>query len=178
MNPNRLTATAPLTALSFPGSGHTYVSYPHPNQPYRRNTLLPRNGCPSIPASLDAGTAEISVSNSDLSNGPSKWILQSSGVLSRSDAHATAAHSVPRPRNRKIRISHEYLFRWILLSHRSTPDTDTSEPTQCDTDNAISNVITYGICSLHPPYMSMLRQQLDARIAVSGQFGHSHPGPA
>jgi hypothetical protein len=39
-------------------------------------------------------------------------------------------------------------------------------------------VITYEICSLLPPYVLMLRQQLDVRIAVSGLLGHTHAGPA
>jgi hypothetical protein len=67
----------------------------------------------------------------------------------------------------------------LLLLHHSKSGTDTSVPIQCDTDNAISCVIIFeNGCSLFPPFRSMLRQQLDVRIAVSGFFSHTHPGPA
>ena len=178
MFPNRLTATAPLTALSFPGSGHTCVSCPHPTQLCLHSSPWTKNDCPSIPASANAETAGKSASNFAPLADPSMWKSPPWVAPSRSDEHGPVAHSIQLLRNRKTHILHEYWLHKTPLSRRSILDTGTSEPIQYDTDNAISCVITYGICSLLPPYVSMLRQQLDVRIAVSGLFGHSHPGPA
>ena len=153
MFPNRSAATVPLTALSFPGSGHTCVSCPHPSPLYLHNTPWTRNDCPSKPAFVDAETAGKSASSSGLLTAPSKWISQAWVEPSLSDEHAQAERSVPPLHNWKTRISHECWLHNAPLSRRSISGSGIWEPIQCDTDNAISCVITYGICSLLPPYV-------------------------
>ena len=175
---NRLIAAAPTAFPSSPGSGHTFVSCPHPSQPCPRNIPWPKNDCPGRAFSSNAETDETAASMPAPSNAPANPIGQPSAVPSLPDAHDPAERSAPPPRTRQTRISPQYRWPPLLSAPRSKSETGTSAPIQHDTDNAIACVITCEICSLLPPYASWLRQQLGVRIAVSGLVGHSHPGPA
>lgn len=128
MSPNRSAATVPLLALSFPGIGHTCVSYPHPSPLCQNSNLWTRTDYPSKSACVDAGTAGKSESSTDLSTAPSRWISKFLVGPSQSDEQGPVARSVPPPRNRKTRILHECWLHTFPLSRRSIPDNDTSAP--------------------------------------------------
>ncbi len=113
-----------------------------------------------------------------LSAAPINSISTPSVESSPPGEHDPAANSIQQLHNLQNHISHLWLPRRLLSLLLSIFETYISAPRQYDTDNAISNVITFEICSLLPPYASMLRQQLDIRIAVGGLSGHTHPGPA
>jgi len=153
MKSNRSTEAAPLISLSFPDNAHTCVSFQHPDQRYLHNTPWPKNDSPSIDASLDYGTDEIRAWPFGPLIAPSMWTRQVWVESSPPDARGPVARSVPQLRTWKNRRSHECCFDSILGSLRSIPGTDTWEPRQYDTDNAISCVITFEICSLLPPYV-------------------------
>ena len=172
-------ATAPSVVPSFPDSGHTYVSCPHQGRRYQRNTLLPKNDCPNMASFSDAETAETVSLMSDLSASPKNLIPTASVVSSLQNAHGPVEHSIPPLHTLQIyRWPVPQILRPLLPLHAKS-EIGTSAPIQCGTDNAIENVITYEIgYSLFPPFHSKLRQQLDARIAVSGFISHTHSGPA
>lgn len=179
MNFSHPIAIAPSVVPSFPGSGHTCVSCPHPYPLYLRNIPSPKNDCPNMASSLNSETAETASSMSALLAIPTGQISITSAVSSPPDEHGPAVHSVPPPRTLRSHRLPVLLLRQPLLPLHAKSDTGTSVPIQCDTDNAISSVITYETgCSLFPPLRSKLRQQLDVRIAVSGFLSHTHPGPA
>ena len=172
-------AIAPSVVPSFPGSGHTYVSCPHRVQLCLRNIPLPKNDCPNMVSSSNYETAETASSMSGLSAAPTDQISLASAVSSPPDVRGQVAHSAPPPHTQQSHRLPVFLLQQPPLPNLAKFDTDTSAPIQCDTDNAISSVITYETgCSLFPPLRSKLRQQLDVRIAVSGLFSHAHPGPA
>lgn len=179
MNFNRPIVTAPFVAPSFPGSGHTYVSCPHPSQLYLHNILLPKNGYPNRASFSNAETSEIASSMFDLLGAPSNLISTISAGSVQPNAHDQVEHSTPQLRTL-------YNYRWLvllilllLLPPHAKHENGTLAPKQCDTDNAIQCVITYeNGCSLFTPFISMLRQQLVERIAVSGFISQTHTGPA
>jgi len=129
-------------------------------------------------SSLNIETDGITLSMSDPSDDPLIAISIFSVESSPPDEHGPIVRLVPQLHNRQTHKSLESLSHRLPSMPQLKSETDTLEPKQYGTDNAISYVITYEICSLLPPYASMLRQQLDIRIAVSGLFGHTHPGPA
>src|SRR5208282_5546790 len=166
---------APFVVPSFPDSGHTCVSCPHPFPQCLRNIPLPKNDCPNMASSLNDQTAETASSMFALSVFPAGQISLTLAVSSLPNAHGPAVHSAPPPRTPHSHRLLVLLLRQHLLQHHAKSEICTSVPIQCDTDNAISSVITYETgCSLFPPLHSKLRQQLDVRITVSGFFSHTH----
>ncbi len=147
-----------IVALVSLGSGHTSVSCPHPIQLYRHNTLLPKNGYPnkvsSSNAEIDGTFSSMSALSTCLPKLKSKPLVGPEPI----DEHDLVANSIQQLHNQQNHILLGCLFHMPPLSLQSEYDTGTSEPIQYDTDSAISNVIVYGICSLLPPYVLMLRQ--------------------
>ena len=151
MKINRSIVAALFPAPSFPGSGHTFVSCPHPAQPYRRNNLWPRNDSPNRASSSNAETAETFSSSFGPSIAPIAQILISSAEPLPPSARDQPAHSFQQLRIRQNHISLVCPIPGTPLSPPSECENDILAPTQHGTDSAISCVITYGICSLLPP---------------------------
>lgn len=146
---------------------------------YLHNIPLPKNDCPNMASFSNSETAETVSSTSDPSTSPSGLISTTLAVSSLPNAHGLAAHSAQPPRIQQICRWPVLPFQQPLLPLHAKSEGGISAPIQCGTDNAISSVITYETgCSLFPPFHSKLRQQLDARIAVSGFISHTHSGPA
>jgi hypothetical protein len=150
MNLNLSTATA-QTSPSLPGIAHTCGSSLHPSLLCRHSILWPRNDCPNKVSSSNAETGGTIASHSALSVDQASRISIASAVPSKLDEHDPPVCLVQRPRIPKNRISRGCLSADFLSPAPSKFDIDTSEPKPRDTDNAISCVITYGICSLLPP---------------------------
>ena len=147
------TAVAPFAVHSFPDSGHTCVSCPHPVPLCPRNNLLPKNDCPNMVSSSNAETGETASSMSTLSTALPAQIWITSAVSLPPNARGPAAHSALPPR-----IQHNHKFPVSLLLQPPLPlpaksEIDTSVSIQRDTRNAIWYVITYEICSLLTPFV-------------------------
>jgi hypothetical protein len=160
MNVNRSIVAAPFPALSFLGSGHTYVSCPHPILPCQHSSPLPKSDFPNMASSSNIETGGTPSLRFALLSAPANQKPIPSGGSSKSNAHGLAAHSIPQPHILQNHKSLEYSLPSLLLPLPSISEIGTSEPIPHDTDSAISYVITYGICSLLPPCASMLRTQL------------------
>jgi hypothetical protein len=150
MNFNLSTATAQISPF-LPGIAHTCGSFLHPILLCRHSNPLPRNGCPNKVSSSNAGTGETIASHSALSIVQASPISTASAVSSTPDEHDPPVRSFQQLRIPKNRISPECQTADSPLSSQSKCGIGTSEPRLRDTDNAISCVITYEICSLLPP---------------------------
>jgi hypothetical protein len=170
MIPNRSTVAAPSAALSFPGSGHTCVSCPHPTLLCPHSGPWTRSDSPNRAFSSNAETSGISASRSGPSTAPITQISILSAESSQPSAHDPAARSIPQLRSSQNRILSGSQLPSPLSHSQSIIETGTLEPRLLGTDNAISCVITCEICSLLPPYASMLWQQLRRKVSSERPF--------
>jgi hypothetical protein len=150
MNFSLSTATAQASPY-FPSIVHTCGSSLHPNLLCQHNNLWPRNGYSNTASSSNVETGGTIASRSALSVGQAGRISIASAVPSKLDEHDPPVRLVQLLRIPKNRISRGCLSVDSLSHAPSKFDIDTSEPKPRGTDNAISCVITYGICSLLPP---------------------------
>jgi len=109
---------------------------------------------------------------------PIKFDIDCFGGTIPPDEHNRVVRSIQSLHILHTHILPVYIPVPVLVLYRPVCDIGISEPTQYDTDNAISYVITFEICSLLPPCSRCCCLQLDARIAVGGLKGHTHAGPA
>jgi nitroreductase len=174
----RLVEAVPNASPAFPGSENTCSLCPHIDLRCQHITLLTKNDYPNRVFSADIEIDGTIASTSDLSSEPKTGISKALRVPVQSDGHPLVEHSIQPPRNPQNHISHVcciYRFPSPLLL---ISDIDISLPKQHDSDNAILNVIGHEICSLPPPYIWILRQQIDVKIAISGLIGHALAGAA
>ena len=153
---NRSIVTVPIPSLSFPDSGHTFVSCPHLVRPCPHSTPWPKSDSPNMASSSNAGTGGKSASRSGLSAAPTALIPIPWAGSSVPYARDPAAHSIPQLHNPQNRILPGSLLPLPSLPLPSKSGIGTWEPIQHGTDSAISYVITFEICSLLPPCASML----------------------
>lgn len=163
MNVNRLTEVAPFPALSSLGSGHTYVSCPHPVLPCQHSNPSPKSDCPNKASSSNNETGGKPLWTSDLSSDPANRKPTLSAESSTPNGRDPVVHSIPQLHILHNHISPGYSLPWLLSPLLSISEIGTLEPRPHDTDSAISCVITYEICSLLPPCTSMLRSQLGCK---------------
>jgi len=143
---NHQVVIVPSVVLSFPGSGHTFVSCPHRAQRYLRNSLLPKSGCPNRAFSSNVETAGRASLMFALSGDQANRILPALAGSLTQDAHDQVVHSAQQPRNQHIRRLPLFRSLQHLLPAHAIYDTGTLEPIQCDIGNAISCVITFETC--------------------------------
>ena len=150
---NHTIAVVPAAVPVSPGIGHTFVSCPHPALPCLRSILWTKNDSPNRAFSSNTETGETISLMSGLSTAPITAIWTPLEGSLPPSAHDPAGRSVPPPHSPHIRISPESQFHTHPLLALSRCEICISEPIRCDTDNAISYVITCEICSLLPPYV-------------------------
>ena len=155
MNFSLSMATA-QTSPSLLDIAHTCESFLHPSPLCPHSIPSPRNDCPNRASSSNAETDGTIASHSALSAFQASPISTASAVPSTPDEHDPPVRSFQQLRIPKNRISPECQTADSPLSSRSKCGIGTSEPRLHDTDNAISCVITYEICSLLPPCFDLV----------------------
>lgn len=143
MNFNRPIVTVPSVVPSFPDSGHTFVSYPHPDLRCLHNSLLSKIDFPNKSFSSSGKTAESASSTSALSTYPSNPISITLAESSPPDGHGQAASLALLPHNLQSHRLPLCCSLSPLSPHLALCGIGTLAPIQCDTDNAISYVITF-----------------------------------
>ena len=169
------TATDRISS-SLPCIVHTCGSFLRPSLLSVHSTLMPRNGSPNNVSFLYSENDGISAFHSVQSAIRANLISIASGEPSVPDVHDPPARLIPQPHIQKIRISPGCQFAGSLLRFQATFNISTSEPTQCDTDNALLCMITDEIFSLLIPCFDVADTTCREDSGV-WPYDQSHSGP-